>query len=79
MPECALHFIYWYLRLASARKSGINGAEPIGDAEIWYWQKNSGERLTSKEVDILISMDGAYRTAIHEEQEARHESKKAGS
>lgn len=54
----------------------MNGMEPIGDIEIWAWQQNSGERLTPREVDILIAMDSAWRGAAAEEQEAKREREK---
>lgn len=77
VPECALHFIEWFFRLCRCRPAGMNGLEPIGDAAIHYWQLNSGERLSPREVDTLIAMDSSWRLAAHEDQEAKREREKA--
>ena len=73
VPESALYLIQWFLRLSSCRRGGFNGVEPITDLDIWAWQMNSGQRIKPEEVEILVSMDQAYRSAIAEKQKQENE------
>lgn len=67
--ECALHFIPWFIRLSAGRRSGVSGAEPISDLDIWSWQMNTRQQLEPHEVETLMAMDASYRAAIHDEHE----------
>ena len=75
VPESAMYLIPWFLRLSSCRRSGFSGAEPITDLDIMAWQMNTGQRIKPEEIEVLISMDQSYRSAIAEQQRKEKESK----
>lgn len=47
---------------------GMDGAEPIGWNEISDWATLMNNKPSLEEIQMLIAMDGAFRSAIADER-----------
>jgi hypothetical protein len=56
-----------FAELSVARRHGMNGPDPIGFDQMYFWQLNSGFRLRGWERKLLVRVDAIWRRAQHKD------------
>lgn len=63
LPEEVEHVWQWFWELSAQRQSG---PEPISWEGISRWAGLKGNSPTSEEIDMILAMDGAFRSAVRD-------------
>lgn len=61
VPDAISYLWDWFLELHGARRSGVNGLEPISYSDIDAWSRLTHRHPTPDEVASLLRIDSAYR------------------
>lgn len=69
VPECVAHVWRWFFDLSSRRSAGMSGPAAITWGEISAWRDLCGIMTRPYEIDMLLSMDNAYRKALSSKDE----------
>jgi len=73
VPWLFAHVWTWFWEISGQRKKGMDGAEPIGWNEISDWSRLTGNELRPEELQMLIDMDAAFRSALADERKPQEE------
>jgi hypothetical protein len=76
VPEYVFYILEWFWQISSRRRSGMNGAESIGYADIACWRDLMQCDPTPQEIRVLLDMDDAFMAALAEEQREKREQDK---
>ncbi len=64
LPESLAYLWSWYLELRAMQHVGMNGVDPLDNAELRAWQQNTDRTLEPWEFSTIVALDNLARRTM---------------